>query len=144
VLTVLALDDPLPALGEPPLHGRGFTAEELARGGPSVAIISHRLWSTMFGADPKIIGRTIQVNSQSRTVVGVTAPGSTLIGADLWIPWGGSSGDVPRNRRQFTVIARLARANLTDANAELGRSRGRQQFSGQFPDMPGWQLRAAT
>jgi predicted permease len=146
VFTVLAVDDPLPALGQPPLHGRGFSAEELAPGGPMVAIISHRLWTTMFAADPQIVGRTIQVNSQSRTVVGVTAPGSTLIGADLWIPWGASPNAVPRNRRQFTVIARLAPdRTMAEANAELATIAARTavEFGGQFPEYHGWRLRAA-
>ncbi len=145
VFTVLALDDPLPAMGQPPVHGRGFSSEELAPGGPMVAIISHRLWTGMFGADADIIGRTITVNSQSRTVVGVTARGSTLIGADLWIPWAAVSSNVPRNRRQFTVIARLAPgATIDEANGELQAiaARTTTQFAGQFPEYEGWRLRA--
>jgi len=147
VFTVLALDDPLPAMGQPAELGRGFSAEELARGGPAVAVISHRLWSTMFGSDPAIIGGSIQMNGMPRTVVGVTAPGSTLLGADLWIPWGGASTDVPRNRRQFTVIARLAPgATLAQANAELATvaARTKTEFGGQFPEYDGWSLRAVT
>jgi len=147
VFTVLALDDPLPAMGQPAALGRGFTAEELTPGGPMVAILSHRLWSTMFGSDPQIVGKTIQVNSQSRTVVGVTAPGSTLLGADLWIPLGLAPSSYSRNRRQFTLIARLAPgASIEDANVELATIAGRTatQYGGEFPEYDGWRLRAAT
>jgi predicted permease len=147
VFTVLAVDDPLPAMGQPPIHGRGFSREELAPSGPMVAVISHHLWTTLFDADPDIVGRTIQVNSQVRTVVGVTAPDSTLLGADLWIPWGADVSTVSRNRRQFTVIARLAPgASIADANAELAAiaARTASEFGGQFPEYEGWRLRVAT
>jgi putative ABC transport system permease protein len=147
VFTVLAVDDPLPAMGQPAALGRGFAADELTPGGPMVAIISHRLWSSLFGADPQIVGKTIQVNSQSRTVVGVTAPGSTLLGADLWIPLGLAPSGYPRNRRQFTLVARLAPgASIDDANAELATIAARtvSQYGDQFPEYEGWRLRIAT
>ncbi|HUF46978.1 MAG TPA: ADOP family duplicated permease [Vicinamibacterales bacterium] len=145
--TALIVDDPLPAMGQPPALGRGFTAEELTPGGPSVAIISHGLWTRLYGAAPDIIGRAILVNSQARTVVGVTARESSLLGSDLWIPWGGQTTAVPRNRRQFTVIARLAPGvSLAAANTELSTValRTTTEFGGQFPEYEGWRLRAVT
>lgn len=44
-----------------PLIGRSFTAEEDSKGGPPVVIISANLWQRRFGADPQIVGRTIDV-----------------------------------------------------------------------------------
>src|SRR3954451_3900827 len=58
-------------LGVPPERGRNFTEEEDRNGGPNVAIISHGLWQKGFGGAGDIIGKQIQVNSQSTTVVGV-------------------------------------------------------------------------
>ncbi len=46
------------ALGIRPAVGRGFDDGAFARGGENVAIISHRLWTTRFGGDPAIVGRT--------------------------------------------------------------------------------------
>jgi predicted permease len=54
-----------------PMLGRNFTAEEDRNGGPNVALISHGLWQRAFGGAFDIIGKQIQVNSQSTTVVGV-------------------------------------------------------------------------
>ena len=54
-----------------PERGRNFTEEEDRNGGPSVAIISHGLWHKGFGGAGDIIGKQIQVNAASTTVVGV-------------------------------------------------------------------------
>lgn len=58
-------------LGVQPERGRNFTEEEDRNGGPEVAIISHGLWQKGFGGASDIIGKQIQVNSTSTTVVGV-------------------------------------------------------------------------
>lgn len=145
LLTALVLDDPLPALGRPAHLGRGFTADELAPGGPPVAIVSHRIWRGLFSSDAGIVGRVVQVNSEPRTVVGVMDSGTSLLGTDMWIPWGGDPLLVPRNRRQFTVVARLAPGRtLDDANAELRTIAGRTttEHAARFPEYEGWRLRA--
>ncbi len=58
-------------LGVQPERGRNFTADEDRNGGPKVAIISHGLWQKGFGGTSDIIGKQIQVNATSTTVVGV-------------------------------------------------------------------------
>ncbi len=57
--------------GVQPIMGRNFSAEEDLNGGPRVAIISHGLWQRAFGGESDIIGKQIQVNAQSTTVIGV-------------------------------------------------------------------------
>ena len=61
-------------LGVQPEPGRNFTEEEDRNGGPDVAIISHGLWQKGFGGANDIIGKQIQVNSKTTTVVGVMPP----------------------------------------------------------------------
>jgi len=58
-------------LGVQPERGRNFTEEEDRNGGPNVAIISHGLWQKGFGGASDIIGKQIQVNATTTTVVGV-------------------------------------------------------------------------
>ena len=58
-------------LGVQPQLGRNFTEEEDRNGGPNVAIISHGLWQKGFGGASDIIGKQIQVNAATTTVVGV-------------------------------------------------------------------------
>ena len=61
-------------LGVQPHLGRNFTEEEDRNNGPRVAIISHGLWQKGFGGASDIIGKQIQVNAATTTVVGVMPP----------------------------------------------------------------------
>jgi putative ABC transport system permease protein len=54
-----------------PLLGRVFTADELLQGHAQVAVLSYRLWQNHFGSNRDIIGRSILLNGQNCTVVGV-------------------------------------------------------------------------
>jgi predicted permease len=60
-----------PLLGVAPLHGRTFTADEDKEGAPPVVVLSYGLWRRCFGGEDAAIGRTIEVNGASRTIVGV-------------------------------------------------------------------------
>ena len=145
VFTAPPLDDLFPVLGMKPLLGRGFTAQELAPRGPRVAIISHRLWQSRFGADPHVVDRTIRIGGEAAAIVGVMPPGLLLIGTDLWVPWGANPADVPRDRRQFTILARLAPGvSHAQANAELATLAGQvqQTHAGAFKEYEGWRLTA--
>jgi putative ABC transport system permease protein len=145
VFTALLLDDLFPVIDMPPALGRGFTHEELAPNGPPVAIISHRFWQSRFGGDPAVLNRAIRVNGRAASIVGVMPPGLVLIGTDLWIPWGGDPGRVPRNVRQFNVLARLAPgASLEQANAELDSiaRRVEQSETERFAEYQEWRLTA--
>jgi putative ABC transport system permease protein len=64
-------------LGVPPVLGRGFLPTDEA---PSarVVVLSYDTWQTRFGADPDIVGRSILIDDEPNTVVGVAAPGFTF------------------------------------------------------------------
>jgi predicted permease len=146
VFTALLLDDLFPVIGLTPALGRGFTREELAPNGPPVAILSHRLWQSRFGGDPGILNRSIRISGRTTSVVGVMPPGLLVIGSDLWIPWGGDPLQVPRNVRQFNVLARLKPgASLAQANAELETIARRVDLAerGRFPEYENFRLVAA-
>jgi predicted permease len=143
VFTALLLDDLFPVIGMAPALGRGFTRAELDPNGPPAAIISHRLWQSRFGGDPSILTRAIRVNGTATSVVGVMPPGLVLIGTDLWIPWGGDPLSVPRNVRQFNVLARLAPgATLAAVNAELDiiAKRVEQSEKARYAEYENWRL----
>ena len=145
VFTGLALTDPFAAFSLRPALGRGFTDAELAPNGPPAAILSHRVWQSRFGGDQAIVGNTIRVNGQPTTVVGVMPAELLILGTDLWIPWGGNPGTVPRNVRQFTLIGRLApQATIDMANAELSTLAGAiaEEHARQFEEYRGWRIAA--
>lgn len=58
-------------LGARPLLGRTFNQADGLTGGPPVAILSEGIWRQSFHADPSIVGRTVRIGGESRTVVGV-------------------------------------------------------------------------
>jgi predicted permease len=62
--------DLLPALGVEPELGRGFTPDD-EKPGTRVVMISHALWTSQFGADRAIVGRTLHLSGEIFTVVGV-------------------------------------------------------------------------
>lgn len=143
VFTAFMIDDAFPVIGVRPFLGRGFTPEELQPKGAPAAVISHRLWVSRFHADPSLVGRTIRINGTAATLVGIMPPEVLLLGADLWIPWGARPDQVPRNMRQFSVIARLASgASRRTAEAELAAIAARvaADHGSQFPEYAGWRL----
>ena len=72
----------LPTLGVRPAVGRNFKEEEDRPGGPAVAILSDALWRRRYGADPAMLGKTIQVDGNAREVVGIMPAGLPLPGRD--------------------------------------------------------------
>ncbi|MCP4660680.1 MAG: FtsX-like permease family protein, partial [bacterium] len=77
-------------LGVRPLHGATFRPAETWQGSELSVVLSHGLWQRHFGADPAVVGRTIRVHGESRTVRGVMPPGFAFpdAGVDLWVPYG--------------------------------------------------------
>jgi putative ABC transport system permease protein len=63
-------------LEQPPALGRALRAEDCATGADAVVVLAHDLWSTQFEADPRVIGRVIELNRQLFTVVGVAQEGT--------------------------------------------------------------------
>jgi predicted permease len=116
-------------LGVQPLLGRTFTEEEGKVGGPQAVLLSEVIWKGNFGSDPQIVGRTIRVNNQTRTVVGVM-PGTfrfpDLGGADIakgvWLPMQPTPEmEKERGFNLFTMVGELkAGATVAQARAELG------------------------
>jgi predicted permease len=107
-------------LGVPPVRGREFTPAEDVPDGPAVAVLSHRLWSEAFGADPAIVGGTVRLRGEPHTVVGIMPPGfRTAEDPDVWTPLrpsptGEGSGT------NYAVLARLpAGLDATEAAARL-------------------------
>jgi len=97
-----------PVLGIEPVIGRTFTQEEDRPGsGGGVVLISYRIWATRFAASRDVLGRTLTLNGQPRTVIGVMPRGlHHPYEADMWIPL--QLVDDPTNYWGYYVPARLA------------------------------------
>ena len=110
---VYASSDLFPVLGVKPLLGRTFLPEEDQWQPNRVAVISHKLWQSRFGAAPTVLGRTLTVDTYGRrdyTIVGVMPRGFRFPGeCELWLPagWMGVRLDERRSAHWHSVIARL-------------------------------------
>jgi predicted permease len=60
-------------LQQPPVLGRALTAQDCEPGAAPVVVLGHGLWTAAFGTDPEVLGRTIELNRQRFTVIGVAA-----------------------------------------------------------------------
>ena len=77
----------LGVLGVQPAIGRGFTPDDDTPGAPRVVLLSDKLWKRRFAADRDILGRTLTLNGQPHTVVGVMPPSFRHPQrAELWVP----------------------------------------------------------
>src|SRR6266576_6762356 len=84
-------------MGIAPELGRPVDAGDDQQGHEQVAVISHQLWQTQFGAEPDILGKTVLLDARPYRIIGVMPPGfafphsTDVIDAakvtDIWIPW---------------------------------------------------------
>jgi putative ABC transport system permease protein len=111
-----------------PLLGRVFTAEEEILGRDQVVLLSYNLWKSRFGGDPAVVGKTVSLDAQNCTVVGVMPPGFVFPGGtgiepavDLWRPLALSAPELrERSWHAYTVIGRLKQGiSLDQARVEM-------------------------
>lgn len=127
-------------LGITPLVGRGFTAEEDVPNGPPVVLLGYDLWRRRFGADPGIVGRTIQVDGAAATVVGVL-PGSARLPLEfqsdsriqLLRPMGLDPASTSRNHSYFAIARLQAGITAADVSRELRALTARWTSEGRYP-----------
>jgi putative ABC transport system permease protein len=108
-------------IGQKPVIGRDFTAEDEIPGASAVVLLGNQIWVTRYGANRAILGQIIRVNDVPSTVIGVMRPDLRFPqDADVWIPLIRSTQDAPRQNRSLGVFAQLASsATEASANAEM-------------------------
>ena len=136
-------------LGVNPVRGRVFLLSEDHPGAGHVLILSYGLWHRNFGGNPNLINQTVQLNSQSYTVIGVMPPdfkfppafsatvGSTeesVANADLWVPL--TTDDVPmvREIRNLKMIGRL-KPGVTAQQAQAEINGIASRLEKEYPDV---------
>ena len=118
--TALVSHDFFRVLGVSPRMGRNFVSADERVGAPPVVVVSDQTWRDQLGADPGIIGRTVRLNGQGHTVIGVMAAGVEFPrGAALWIPLGIEEGIV--ERRGATFLQAVARAKPGYSRQQVDR-----------------------
>jgi putative ABC transport system permease protein len=124
------------AIGETPRIGRDFRDDDDRLGAPVVTIIGSGLWTSRYGSDPAIVGRTILVGARPATVIGVMPDRFKFPNnADLWLPLASMPGlsDQPRDARTLTVFGRL-RDGLTAGHAQDEFAAAVARLGREFPE----------
>jgi predicted permease len=97
-------------LGIPALYGRTLLPEDDAIGGADVVVIGHGLWTRRFGADPNVLGRTINLDGTISRIVGVMPRGFAYpLESEVWLPQRFSEQiyATQRGAHYLDVVARL-------------------------------------
>jgi putative ABC transport system permease protein len=131
-------------LGVAPELGRTLVAEEQGSGAPKVVVLGHDLWQKRFGGDAQIIGRTLELDAEPFTIVGVMPARFQYAGTSFWFPFPFEIREAPQ--RWYTVIGRLtAGSTLASANAELQTIAARiTQAHPEVADYAGWSVSALS
>jgi putative ABC transport system permease protein len=133
-------------LGATPAPGRGFAAQDENASAGRLAVLGHALWQRRFGGDRELVGRSVVLNSETFTIVGVAPPGFQFPEkAELWTlaahvvpgnPFVPANQDLTtvRGLHYLYVIARLKDGvTRAQAQSEMDTIAARQEK--QFPEL---------
>ena len=125
--------DFLSVLRVAPALGRSFSAEEDRPGAAKVVILSHGLWQRRFAGDAAIVGKSVHVNDEPHTIVGVMPESFRLPlnDASVYVPIATDPATTGRRNDAYVVVGRLARdVQIEAAQAEMRAiaSRLEQQY----------------
>jgi len=126
-----------PMLGIAPVLGRSFSPEEDQPGHSHYVLLSYELWQSQFGGDASIVAKSIQLDGETYSVVGVLPKEFSLGGRqNLWVPLG-LDREKPGNRgsHYLHTIARLKLGvDFAQGSAALERLAGdlRRAYPGSY------------
>ena len=127
--------------GVKPVLGRMFLPEEDAVGKNHVVVLSYAFWQRVFGGTRDVVGRSIQLNGEPYTVVGVAPTGGLTSKVDLWTPMAFKPDETANDARgahYINVFGRL-KPGVTAAQAKAELNVLATQLAQQYPDSnKGW------
>lgn len=122
-------------LGQPPLVGRDFAASDERPGAEPVVLIGYSIWKNRYGADPSVVGRTLRLNGQPATIIGVMPDGMRFPdNSEVWAPFIPTEAQMRRNVRPLRVFGRI-RDGTDRREAQAEMSAIAQQLMAAYPDM---------
>lgn len=125
--------------GVKPILGRTFTPKDDEIGAPAVLVLTNEYWRDKFGADPKVVGRTLEMNDRVHTVIGVLPPIPQYpVTTNVFMPTSAcpfrSSKGIRNNRslRMMQVFGRL-KPGVTLGQAQADLSTIASRLQSQYP-----------
>lgn len=101
--------------------GRSLTEEDERPGAPRVAVIGHALWLSAFGGAPDAVGRSIRLDGEAHTIVGIMPPRFTLCGGNVWVALRVPPESVAAGPREYFIMGFIR------PGADLDQVRARMQ-----------------
>jgi putative ABC transport system permease protein len=122
-------------LGVQAIQGRVFSADEDLPGKNRVAVLSYALWKSQFGSDPNISGKTVRLDDQVYSIVGVLPNGFNFAGKqDLWVPLGlDRAKQQNRGSHYLRVLGRI-KPNMSVQQASIDVGRFGEQLIRDYPN----------
>ncbi|MGH9713526.1 MAG: ABC transporter permease [Candidatus Acidiferrales bacterium] len=138
-------------LGVQPILGRNFTPAEDVVNGPNVAMLSYEFWHRKYGGDPDIVGKSMKLNQQAVTIVGVLAPNFHLLlpaeafftkEVEIWRPAQLNYAQFPRNLTILLAMGRLKQGvTLAQAQSEMDRIAAQLRAENEVHKSSGMRIR---
>jgi len=123
-------------LGAKALLGRNIVPDDGKPGAPPVFSMSYRLWKKQFNAEPGIVGTTLVLNGEPRTLVGVMPPRFLLWNADIWVPIVLNRSDPANRMISLWTLGRLkpgATLRQTVSDFEVITNGLAKQYPAEYP-----------
>ncbi|HLX46172.1 MAG TPA: ABC transporter permease [Bryobacteraceae bacterium] len=131
-------------LGITPWRGRFLTLQDDGDAPTPVAVISYACWQRQFAGDPEITGRSVKINGEKFTIIGVAPPGflgtERFFASDIWVPFSvihtieGRDWRTSRNNHNAWSIGRL-KPRIPIAQAEASLAVLASQMASEHPDV---------
>ncbi|MFH1574769.1 MAG: ABC transporter permease, partial [Acidobacteriota bacterium] len=123
-----------------PAVGRAFVSDEDRAGADAVAVLSHGLWQRRFAGDPHILGKTLSLDGEAHTIIGIM-PADFFFPSrqtDIWVPHRLNPEDAPRGSGRFGSLGRLKNGvPIEAATSDLKTIAG--QLAQEYPnENKGW------
>ncbi len=130
------------ALGIRPLLGRSFVASDEAASDPRVAILSHRMWKEDFAGSSNVIGRSLDLDGQHMTVVGVVPDIPLFQAADLWLPVPFENAGMETRLSHFLSPIGLLKPGVSLEKADADLAVVTSRIEREYPDFShyGWHV----
>ena len=145
VNAVMATSGMFSTLQAEPMIGREFAAEENRKGGNHVVLLSHGLWQSAFATAPDAVGKTIQLDSEPYTIIGVMPADFRfpLSAGDAYVPIGFDDKVMTQRGAHYLAVLGRLKSGVTLKQANDDLSAIMAQLRKLYPDKDGkWGVRA--
>jgi putative ABC transport system permease protein len=122
--------------GASPLAGgRTILPEEEEEGRNGVVVLNYGLWQRRYGADPNIVGKTITLNGQTATIIGVMPEGFEYPReTQLWVPIPFKTPQMSVRRYHFLQAIGRLKPGVTLSQAQTDMTTVASQLEKQYPE----------